>query len=57
MEKHTVHSLGGAISLLLEECQILFSSQLEQFQDEAKLALYFPSQVSMVAVCNHLICK
>lgn len=57
MEKHTVYSLRGAISLLQEECQILFSSQSGQFQDEAKLAFYFLSQVSMVTAYNHHICK
>lgn len=58
-EKHTVHSsrVSKAISLLLEECQLLFSSQSGQFQDEAKVTFYFPSQVSMVTVCNHHICK
>lgn len=54
--KHTAHSSRGAISLLLEECQLLFS-QSGHFQHEAKLSFDFPSQVSMVTVCNHHICK
>lgn len=55
--KQADNSLGEAIIQLPEECQLLFSPQQGLFQDEGKLAFYFPSQVSMETACNHDICK